>query len=114
MGGLLPADQFINDHITAGDYLIVSVGGNDIALRPSLCTMLNMFMLVRGSSRDCLRNCACGCLPCAGCCGGSVTPFGCAGCLRGMLGLVWPPCLGYFADLFGNAVRSYILHILGP
>merc|ERR1712079_900268 len=84
------------------------------ALKPSLCTILNMLMLVRCSSRDCLRSCAWGCLPCAGCCGGKVTPHGCAGCLRGMLGFVWPPGLGYFADLFGNAVRNYILRLLGP
>lgn len=113
-GGLLPPDRFIHDHITADDYLVVSVGGNDIALRPSLCTILNMLILVRCTTEGCLRGCACGCLPCAGCCGGSVTSYGCLGCFRSLLGCVWPPGLGYFVDLFGNAVKDYVLRILGP
>lgn len=110
---LLPADRFINENITAEDYLVVSVGGNDIALKPSLCTILNMILLTRCSSASCLRHCSCGCLPLAGCCGGRVTKYGCPTCFRGMLGLVWPPCMGYFVDLFGNAIRNYVLRILG-
>jgi len=113
-GRLLPADQFIRDHIGAEDYLIVSIGGNDIALKPSLCTILNMLVLVRCSSTSCLRYCACGLHPCSGCCGGSVTRHGCFGCLRSLLGCVWPPGLSYFVDLFGNAVQNYVLRILGP
>ena len=35
---LLPQDEFIRNHITNDDILIVSLGGNDIALRPSLST----------------------------------------------------------------------------
>jgi len=110
---LLPADQFIHDHLTSEDYLVVSVGGNDIALRPSLCTILNMLALVRCSSHRCLRSCACGCLPCAGLCGGQVTRLGCAGWFRSLWGCAWPPCLGYFIDLFGNAIQHYVLRILG-
>lgn len=113
-GRLLPPDRFLRGHITANDFLIVSVGGNDIALRPTLCTILNMLMLVRGNPLACLRYCACGCLPCAGCCGGSVGGLGCFGCLRSMLGCVCPPGLAYFADLFGNAIRNYVIRILGP
>mmetsp|Transcript_102036 Transcript_102036/g.304462 ORF Transcript_102036/g.304462 Transcript_102036/m.304462 type:complete len:351 (+) Transcript_102036:26-1078(+) len=113
-GRLLPADQFIRDHITADDYLVVSVGGNDIALKPSFCTILNMLVLVRCSSQSCLSRCACGCLPFSGCCGGSVAHGGCFGCLRSLLGCAWPPGLGYFVDLFGNAVQNYVLRLLGP
>ena len=35
---LLPQDSFIKDHLSSEDYLIVSVGGNDIALAPSAQT----------------------------------------------------------------------------
>lgn len=111
---LLPPDQFIHDHITTEDYMIVSVGGNDIALKPSLCTIIHMLLLVRCSSRDCLHRCSCGCMPFAGCCGATVTRYGCQGCMRGLLGCVWPLGLGYFLDLFGNAVRRYVLRIIGP
>ncbi|KAJ6790031.1 hypothetical protein PWT90_05258 [Aphanocladium album] len=38
-------DTFIRDHITSGDVLIVSVGGNDIAMKPSFWTILHMLWL---------------------------------------------------------------------
>lgn len=63
---VLPSDRFIRDHITAEDYLIVSVGGNDIALRPSFCTILNLIMLLRCNSSRTLAKFSCGCLPFAG------------------------------------------------
>ena len=44
---LLPQDEFIRDHIRAEDVLVVSVGGNDIALRPSASTALAAFKLAR-------------------------------------------------------------------
>jgi len=106
-------DKFISDNITADDHLIVSVGGNDIALSASLATMLNMFIMVRCSSASCLRRWSCGVTPCAGRCGGRVSRRGGAGCARSLLSFVWPPGLAYFVDLFGNAVQSYILRILG-
>ena len=40
-------DIFIREHITEDDFLIVSVGGNDVALSPTLRTAVNMFMLTR-------------------------------------------------------------------
>ena len=43
--GLLVQDAFIRDHITPQDYLIVSLGGNDIALRPTLRTAFNVAVL---------------------------------------------------------------------
>lgn len=45
--GLLAQDAFIRDHISEDDFLIVSVGGNDIALRPRLRTAVNMLLLTR-------------------------------------------------------------------
>ena len=45
--GMLYPDHFIRDNITEQDYLIVSVGGNDIALNPTIRTAFNMAMLVR-------------------------------------------------------------------
>jgi hypothetical protein len=44
--GLLEQDQFIKEKITDNDILIVSVGGNDIALRPSLYTAWNMVLMI--------------------------------------------------------------------
>jgi hypothetical protein len=45
--GMLYQDHFIRDNITENDILIVSVGGNDIALNPTVRTAFNMAMLVR-------------------------------------------------------------------
>jgi hypothetical protein len=45
-GGLLAQDTFLRDHITENDHLIVSVGGNDVALKPTIMTMINMKLLV--------------------------------------------------------------------
>jgi hypothetical protein len=39
---LLSQDEFIRDNIRAEDVLIVSVGANDVALRPTAMTIFNM------------------------------------------------------------------------
>jgi len=39
---LLPQDEFLRDHIKKEDVLVVSVGGNDIALLPSSSTAENL------------------------------------------------------------------------
>jgi hypothetical protein len=44
--GLLAQDEFIRDNITENDILVVDVGGNDIALRPTTGVIVNMGMLV--------------------------------------------------------------------
>merc|ERR1712100_1001254 len=44
--GLLAQDEFIRDNITENDVLVVDVGGNDIALRPTTGVIVNMGMLV--------------------------------------------------------------------
>ncbi|TVY42406.1 hypothetical protein LOCC1_G004010 [Lachnellula occidentalis] len=43
--GLLEHDVFIRDHISATDILIVSIGANDIALKPTFATMCHMLRL---------------------------------------------------------------------
>lgn len=53
---LLPHDEFIRDHITSRDILILSVGANDIALRPSAATMNNMTRLAWLTRRSSLED----------------------------------------------------------
>jgi lysophospholipase L1-like esterase len=43
--GLLEHDEFVRDNIRAEDILIVSVGANDIALKPTLATARHMLQL---------------------------------------------------------------------
>lgn len=47
---LKPQDEFVRDHLAPDDILICSVGGNDIALRPSLSTVTSMTSLVAFAS----------------------------------------------------------------
>eukprot|EP00747_Dinoflagellata_sp_TGD_P171952 gnl/TRDRNA2_/TRDRNA2_207245_c0_seq1.p1 gnl/TRDRNA2_/TRDRNA2_207245_c0~~gnl/TRDRNA2_/TRDRNA2_207245_c0_seq1.p1 ORF type:complete len:338 (+),score=53.02 gnl/TRDRNA2_/TRDRNA2_207245_c0_seq1:64-1077(+) len=108
---LLPQDRFIRDHITADDYLIVSVGGNDIALMPVLFTILNLLALTWLTPQLCIERCACACPPnlhfdagCADC--------GLPGCLSGTL-TGWPLGIGYFVDLFKNRVQNYVRNLVG-
>ena len=54
-GALLPQDEFIRDHIQRNDTLIVSVGGNDIALRPSFRTIWNMLLMHATNSAESLQ-----------------------------------------------------------
>ena len=42
---LLPADDFVRTHVSELDTIVVSVGGNDVALRPTLSTIISMLML---------------------------------------------------------------------
>lgn len=42
---LLPQDVFIRDNIRSDDILVVSVGGNDIALRPTASTIFNILLM---------------------------------------------------------------------
>ncbi|PSN61590.1 hypothetical protein BS50DRAFT_143264 [Corynespora cassiicola Philippines] len=44
-GGLLEHDQFIRNHIRKEDVLIVSVGANDVALRPTTNTIRHMLQV---------------------------------------------------------------------
>ena len=95
-------DCFLRDHVTQNDIVVVSVGGNDIALKPALCTIFSMLLLMCCTTNDCLDNCTCGCaLPCDDCCCGC----GC-GCLSSCI--AWPPGYGYFVHLFGTRIRTYV------
>ncbi|KAF2277367.1 uncharacterized protein EI97DRAFT_432245 [Westerdykella ornata] len=53
---LLEHDLFIRDSITANDILIVSVGANDIALRPTTSTMLHMADLAWTTRRSSIQD----------------------------------------------------------
>ena len=46
-GGLLPHDLFIRDNCTAEDVVVLSVGGNDVALKPTAGTIAAIFALTR-------------------------------------------------------------------
>lgn len=43
---LLPQDVFVKDRLQSKDILVVSVGGNDIALKPSAATCIHMGSLI--------------------------------------------------------------------
>ena len=45
-GKLLPQDAFVRDHIGEPDVLVVSCGGNDIALRPTALTIVSIATLL--------------------------------------------------------------------
>lgn len=45
-GELMKQDCFVRDNITSRDSLIISVGGNDIALRPAPMTIFCMLLLI--------------------------------------------------------------------
>ncbi|KAH7398595.1 hypothetical protein BKA66DRAFT_407840 [Pyrenochaeta sp. MPI-SDFR-AT-0127] len=53
---LLPHDEFIRDNIRAEDVLIISVGANDVALKPSLPTIRHMLQLAWLTSRSSLES----------------------------------------------------------
>ena len=106
---LLTQDRFIRDHITAADYLVVSVGGNDLAMAPVLATVLNIIPLLCLTPQCCIErgqacppnsHVDCGCLGC-GLPGCAVAGFGC------------PPGLAYFVDLFQHRVENYVRNLLG-
>ncbi|KAF1980954.1 hypothetical protein K402DRAFT_425808 [Aulographum hederae CBS 113979] len=52
---LLPHDEFIRDNIRQQDMLIVSVGGNDIACKPTLGTAVRMLRLTWLNTRSAIE-----------------------------------------------------------
>lgn len=53
---LLPQDEFIRDNIGPQDVLVVSVGGNDVALRPTVSTAWNALKAVFFNSAESIRS----------------------------------------------------------
>ena len=43
---LRPQDRFLRDNVRSNDILIVSVGGNDVALCPTPCTIVSILGLL--------------------------------------------------------------------
>lgn len=86
-------DKFIRDNLQPQDTLIISIGGNDIALSPSPCTIFNMLCLTWFTPQVCIENGFGTALP--------FDDFSC-GCTTGILSnlLSFPFGLGYFIHLF--------------
>ena len=114
---LTPQDKFIRSAIKPQDYLVVSIGGNDIALHPLLCTVVALLNVGWCTPQSVLERHTCSApmphtAPCLAqgldpgcfCCGapGCVTGATC-GC---------PPGFGYLTDLFRNRIEAYILRVL--
>lgn len=107
---LCSQDKFIQDNIREGDTLIVSVGGNDIALAPLLCTVLSMSAMVCCAPQICLEKCACACPPNLGFDAGCLC-CGLPNCISSLL-CGWPLGFGYFVDLFKNRVGNYVRRLV--
>lgn len=56
-------DTFIRDNITSEDVLVVSIGGNDVALQPLLGTIIAISALVCCTPQLMLEHCACAAPP---------------------------------------------------
>mmetsp|Transcript_13718 Transcript_13718/g.28161 ORF Transcript_13718/g.28161 Transcript_13718/m.28161 type:complete len:341 (+) Transcript_13718:425-1447(+) len=54
--GLLPQDELVRDRLSQDDTLVISVGGNDIALSPTILTVVSMLCAVYGNSLDRIKN----------------------------------------------------------
>ena len=101
-GTLLKQDAFLKDHVRAGDVVVVSVGGNDIALMPCLCTVVNIGLISCCTPYGCVE--ATKGVPCPGddcCCG---CGFGCLSTLTACPA----PCMGYFYHMFRTRVQAYV------
>lgn len=87
---LLLQDEFLRDHLSENDILIVDVGGNDVALRPTKATGINMAILLYLSCTPIIRWFSCAFAPYLGCyCG-------------------FPLGLGYFVNMFKNKTAAYV------
>lgn len=94
-------DIFLRDNITENDTLIVSIGGNDVALFPAPCTICSMAGML-SLPKACVENgVSYFTIPCNDyCCGCTTSLLSCTGSC--------PPCLGYFRHLFGVRVQKYV------
>ena len=123
-GRMRPQDRFIRDNLRETDMLIVSVGGNDVALAPTVCTAVNLGVLTRCTPGWCFGDeggdtryesansknkawCPLVCVPnvyAFGDCGRVCC--GVPGCVAGVASC--PVGFGYVTDLFGNRVENYV------
>ena len=98
---LRPQDIFIRDNLARNDILVVSIGGNDIAMAPTPCTICSMIGLL-SLPIACLEH-ACSCATCP-------VDDACWGCGPSLLSCAcaFPPCTGYFRHMFGVRTQKYI------
>ena len=114
-GNLLPQDEFIRDNISSEDTLVISLGGNDIALRPSCCTILSILPLLLFSTTSCIENCGSGCAcPFEDFCDGNCCCLGCDASIFGCMSnfMAWPFGLGHFIHLFGIRLENIISRLI--
>jgi hypothetical protein len=104
-GKLLPQDHFIVDNMQSQDILIVSVGGNDIALHPSLCTVLNLLCLTFCTTQSCINNSCGSALPCDDYFGGCTSS-----CLSNFM--AFPFGFGYFIHLFKVRIQAFLSKLI--
>ncbi len=94
-------DIFLRDNIKENDVLIVSIGGNDVALYPTPCTICSIGGLLCFPKSVIENGKSCCTVPFNDyCCGCSTSLASCA--------CSFPPCLGYVRHLFGVRVQKYI------
>jgi len=94
-------DIFLRDNIGKNDTLIVSIGGNDVALYPTPCTIFSILGAVCLPAKCIEHGTTCCTLPIDDCCCGCGPSF--LSCMGGC-----PPCLGYFRHFFGLRIQKYI------
>ncbi len=82
--GLSDQDRVVRHTITNNDILVVSIGGNDIALKPSLSTIFHMLMMTKLNSIEMIRN-------------GPESAWG----------------MNHFVKMFRDKVTEYIREIIG-
>ena len=98
---LTEQDIFLRDHLRSDDVLIVSVGGNDVALCPTPCTIASILGLLCIPQSFIENGCTFYSCPLDDyCCGCSSSLLSCA--------CSFPPCMGYVNHLFGKRVEHYI------
>jgi hypothetical protein len=104
---LLKQDKFIKRNIRENDVLVVSIGGNDIALMPAPCTICNMILLQCCTPISCIKKTKpCCSIPCDDCC--CSCGFGClAACTTSFPAC----CMGYFYHLFRTRIEVYIKNL---
>ena len=100
--GLRAQDKFLREHIQPNDVLVVSVGGNDVALMPCPCTIASILGLLFCVPQSWVYNGrTCSTCPLDDCCCGCGFSLASCACAR-------PPCLGYLRHLFGTRTQHYI------